>query len=75
MAIRSGYEPAYPTLRAFLTSVGRRKFLRPLYTELAKSQEGLVWARQVYAEARAGYHAISRNTIEQLLDWDAADES
>ena len=69
VAIRSGYEPAYPTLETFLKSVGRRKFLRPLYTELAKSEKGLAWAREVYAEARAGYHAIARNTVDDLLDW------
>ncbi|MFQ5351130.1 MAG: M1 family metallopeptidase, partial [Thermoanaerobaculia bacterium] len=69
VAIRSGYEPAYPKLRKFLTFVGRRKFLRPLYTELAKSEAGLAWAREVYAVARPGYHAISRNTIEALLGW------
>ena len=73
MAIRSGYEPAYPALREFLTSVGRRKFLRPLYTELAKTEAGLAWAREAYAEARPGYHTIARNTVDELLDWKPAD--
>ena len=70
VAIRAGYEPAYPALREFLTSVGRRKFLKPLYTELAKSDEGLLWAREVYAEARGGYHAISRGTVDGILGWE-----
>ena len=71
VAVRGSYQPAYPALREFLTTVGRRKFLKPLYTELAKSDEGLAWARAVYAEARPGYHAISRNTVDEILDWDA----
>jgi aminopeptidase N len=70
VAIRTTYEPAYPALERFLTSVGRRKFLRPLYAELAKSAEGLTWAREVYAKARPGYHAIARNTVDDLLSWD-----
>jgi hypothetical protein len=74
VAIGAGYEPAYPTLREFLTSVGRRKFLKPLYTRLARTEEGLAWARQVYAEARPGYHAISRQTIDEILGLDAAAE-
>ncbi|MEE8277323.1 MAG: M1 family metallopeptidase [Thermoanaerobaculia bacterium] len=68
-AVRKGYRPAYPALERFLTSVGRRKFLKPLYTELAKTAEGLAWARKVYAEARPGYHAISTGTIDEILGW------
>ena len=31
MAIRNHYKPAMPALERFLTSQGRRKFLKPLY--------------------------------------------
>jgi aminopeptidase N len=33
IAIRNHYEPAMPSLEHFLTSQGRRKFLRPLYED------------------------------------------
>ncbi len=68
-AIRAGYEPAYPRLREFLLQVGRRKFLTPLYTALAVTEEGKEWAREVYAEARPGYHSVSQGTIDRLLGW------
>src|SRR5690348_10739442 len=31
MAVRAGYEPAFPWMEQFLATVGRRKFLKPLY--------------------------------------------
>ena len=72
VAIAADYQPAYPALERFLLRVGRRKFLRPIYVELAKTEEGLAWARGVYARARPGYHAVSRNSIDQVLGWTAA---
>lgn len=68
-AIKAGRKEAYPALREFLLRVGRRKFLKPLYTALAATPEGLAWAREVYAEARPGYHSVSANTIDEILGW------
>jgi hypothetical protein len=68
-AIESRYEPAYPELERFLMTVGRRKFLKPLYTELAKSPAGTERALRVYGAARPGYHSVTRQTIDKILDW------
>jgi len=67
--IEARYQPAYPALERFLTTVGRRKFLKPLYTELAKSPEGAEMALRIYEQARPGYHSVSQNTIDEILDW------
>lgn len=67
MAVRSGYEPAYARLEEFLIQVGRRKFVKPLYGELAKTPEGLRRARRIYEKARPGYHPITRATVDALL--------
>jgi leukotriene A-4 hydrolase/aminopeptidase len=67
MSVRSNYEPAQKELERFLLEVGRRKFIRPLYEELAKTPEGLQRARKIYAKARAGYHPISAATIDDVL--------
>jgi aminopeptidase N len=67
MAVREGYAPAYPKLQEFLRSVGRRKFLKPLYTELMKTPEGRAWAREIYGQARPGYHHIARATLDALV--------
>jgi leukotriene-A4 hydrolase len=65
--IAVNYQPAYPSLERFLTSVGRRKFLSPLYGDLVKTEEGKVWAQRVYDIAKPGYHAVSSNSIEEIL--------
>ncbi len=68
-AIASGYSSAYPALEKFLISVGRRKFLKPIYTELAKTPEGLAMAKEIYRKARPGYHAVSYQTIDGILKY------
>ncbi len=67
MSIRSKYEPAYPALEKFLLEVGRRKYIRPLYQELAKSPEGMQRAKAIYAKARPGYHPIATATIDTIV--------
>ena len=70
-AVAHRYEPAYPALEQFLTSMGRRKFLKPLYEELAKTPEGLALAKRIYAKARPTYHSVSVQTVDQILGWEA----
>lgn len=67
MSLRSGYEAAYPQLEQFLTRIGRRKFVKPLYEELARTAEGRERARRIYAAARPGYHPITRATVDAIL--------
>ena len=62
------YEPAYARLESFLLEVGRRKFLTPLYKALLQSEDGTVQAKAIYAKARAGYHSISRDTLDKLMN-------
>ena len=67
MAVRAGHRPAFPRLLEFLNSVGRRKFLKPLYTELMKTPEGERQARQIYQSARQGYHPITQVTLDAIV--------
>src|SRR5579871_2917869 len=67
MAVRAEYRPALPRLEQFLASVGRRKFLKPLYTELMKTPEGRERARRIYAAARSGYHPIAQATLDAIV--------
>lgn len=69
LAIRRGYEAPYPTLEEFLMTVGRRKFLKPLYKALAETPEGKERARSIYARARANYHSVSAGTVDEILGW------
>jgi leukotriene-A4 hydrolase len=67
MAIANKYAAAYPRLEDFLTSMGRRKFLRPLYEELVKTAEGRERALSIYRRARPTYHPIAVTTIDAIL--------
>lgn len=69
MSIQNKYLPAYPRLEEFLLSVGRRKFIRPLYQELAKTPEGRERALEIYRRARPTYHPIAVTSIDQDLKW------
>ena len=67
MSVRTNYRPAFPRLEQFLCSVGRRKFLKPLFADLMKTPEGQERARGIYAKARAGYHPIAQATIDGIV--------
>jgi hypothetical protein len=67
LAIRAGYRGTDRKLEEFLTSVGRRKFLKPLYEELVKTPEGTNRAAVIYAKARPRYHPICVNTVDEIL--------
>ena len=68
-AIRSGYDTSYPRVEQFLIEVGRRKFLTPLYRAMKETGQ-LSMARDIYAKARPGYHAVATGTMDELLDWE-----
>jgi leukotriene-A4 hydrolase len=66
-SVRGGYSPAFPRLEEFLTSQGRRKFLKPLYEELVKTPDGKERARAIFAKARRNYHPIAVGSLEAIL--------
>jgi hypothetical protein len=59
-------ESAYPRLEEFLLTIGRRKFIKPLYEELAKTPEGRERALAIYRRARSTYHPISVASIDDV---------
>jgi leukotriene A-4 hydrolase/aminopeptidase len=70
IAVRNNYSPIREPLRRFLINTGRRKFLTPIYTELAKTPEGRAFAEEVYRAARPNYHFVSTSTIDKVLSFD-----
>jgi aminopeptidase N len=66
-SIDARYKGAWPAIDRFLSTQGRRKFLKPLYEKLAKNPEDLAFAKQIYAKARPTYHPVSQTTIDQIV--------
>jgi aminopeptidase N len=65
LAIRHGYSPAWPRLEEFLRDVGRRKFLKPLYTALMESDPAR--AATLYRANRARYHSVATATLDGIV--------
>jgi leukotriene-A4 hydrolase len=68
MAIRGGYAPADARIEEFLVGIGRRKFIKPLYEELVKTDAGRRRARDIYRKARPGYHPIAVDTVDRIVE-------
>lgn len=66
-SIRNNYSPAYTAVENFLVRVGRRKFLTPTYKAMIESDKTEM-AKNIYAKARPNYHAVSRETLDKLME-------
>lgn len=63
-SIKAGYNVREP-LTTFLMSVGRQKFVVPLYTALLKNPGDREWAKSLYAQAREHYHPVTQGSVDK----------
>ena len=68
LAIRNDYKSARPAMAEYMTRIGRRYLVVPLYEALAKTPDGRDFARGVYAKAKPGYHPMTQASIEKVLN-------
>jgi hypothetical protein len=69
LVITTKYKAGYNALEDFLCHVGRRKFVKPLYETMIQRPEGKEMALMIYAKARAGYHPVTTQTMDELLNY------
>ncbi len=67
LAAGVGHAPVWPRLEEVLRTVGRMKFVRPLYQALGRTVEGRHLARRIFAEASPRYHALTRRVAEGVI--------
>ncbi|UOQ71162.1 leukotriene A4 hydrolase C-terminal domain-containing protein [Hymenobacter cellulosilyticus] len=67
LALAAGYTPADEATENFLTHVGRRKFLVPIYKALLALPGGRERAQRIYARARANYHSVATSTFDTMV--------
>ncbi len=67
MSITNNYPAASARLEDFLLTVGRRKYIKPLYEELMKTPAGKERAESIYERARPGYHPMAQSTIDAIV--------
>ncbi|MBK8941255.1 MAG: M1 family metallopeptidase [Polyangiaceae bacterium] len=68
VAIASGYDVVLDETERVLTTVGRMKYLLPLYTALLARPQTAPLARRVFERAAASYHPIARAVVKGRLD-------
>jgi len=54
-------------LKIFLSTVGRRKFLIPLYHAMVDTPSMLKMAQEIYKADRKNYHSVSTKTIDAMM--------
>jgi leukotriene-A4 hydrolase len=67
LALAAGYQPAAGAVEQFLTRVGRRKFLVPIYKALLAAPGGRERAQRIYARARPNYHSVATSTFDAMV--------
>lgn len=75
MAINNQYTAAYPQMESFLNSVGRRKFIMPLYQALMQTETGKQMAMAIYKKSRQNYHPVATGSVDELLQWKEHDKN
>jgi hypothetical protein len=67
-AIPAGYLDADASLDDFLSNVGRRKFVLPLYKMMVKTPRLLEHAKALYAANREGYHPVTMQSVDEVFE-------
>ena len=67
MSVRAGYTSSYSEMDQFLSSVGRRKFLEPLYKEMMKTPHGAEMAKRLYGKYRTNYHPLAQESLDKII--------
>ncbi len=67
VSVRNQYRPAYERLERYLMTIGRVKYVAPLYKELIKTDEGRELAKQIFEQAQPGYHPLTTAAIGKLF--------
>jgi hypothetical protein len=67
VALHARYDAVLPRVEEVLASVGRMKYLRPLYGALVARAETRSLAERVYRTQRDALHPIARQLVEGLL--------
>jgi aminopeptidase N len=68
LALANRYEPVVPVAEQFLTRVGRRKFVEPMFrTLMGEGAWGQAIAKRIYGKTRPLYHAVTRDSVDKVV--------
>lgn len=67
LSLPKSYGPTFQTAPTFVTSVGRGKYVRPIYDALMKTKKGEQIAKATYEQHKSFYGPTTRSQIEKIL--------
>lgn len=69
LSIRNGYIGGRPEMEKYLIKIGRRWYVEGIYQALMDSsdKDNQAFAKATFAKAKDGYHAVTRNTIAEIV--------
>jgi len=67
LVVKNDYRDAFPALKDYLKSIGRRRLIVPLYNLLASNPSQCAWGQTAYADAREGYHPLTQSTVDKFF--------
>ncbi len=66
--IASEYDEILPEVDSFLSRVGRRKFVLPLFEELIRKEKYMEFAEQLYKRNRDNYHSVTYLSVDKAFE-------
>jgi aminopeptidase N len=73
LALANRYQPAVPAAERFLLSMGRGKFVAPIFRTLwGQGEWGRPIAERLYARARPLYHSVTTGQVDRIMKGDGA---
>ena len=65
--IARNYQPDFPEIEKFLSAQGRRKYVKLIMSQLARTPDGKQMAREIFERVRPLYHTLTREVAERVL--------
>lgn len=65
-SLKTNYQTAYSNMDVFLSAVGRRKFLEPIYETMIKTGKQEM-AIRTYNKYKQNYHPLAQMTLDKLV--------
>lgn len=66
-SLAADYTPAYANMEQFISRVGRRKFLEPLYREMMATNKHQM-AKDFYKKYRDNYHPLAQDMVANIIN-------
>lgn len=67
LGISLDYPPIYEAVEDFVSQVGRRKLLMPIYRSMLTHPHSAAFGKKLYETNRMYYHPVSRNSLDELM--------